>query len=62
LAGCSGALIPRAENFAFAAGLSLLRDCLANRFVQGFVLHLGADSLPLGDRIWAVPLAGPWSE
>jgi predicted AAA+ superfamily ATPase len=45
-----------------AAGLAFLRDRLGDRFRQGVVLHLGADTLPLGDRISAVPLAGLWSD
>lgn len=45
-----------------AAGLSLLRDRLGKRFRLGVVLHLGPESLPLGDRISAVPLAGLWSD
>lgn len=43
-----------------AAGLSLLRDRLGERFRLGVLLHLGPDSIPLGDRISAVPLAGLW--
>jgi uncharacterized protein len=43
-----------------AAGLSLLRDKLGNRFRQGIVLHLGPESIPLGERISAVPLASLW--
>jgi uncharacterized protein len=45
-----------------AAGLSLLRDRLGKRFRQGVVLHLGSESLPLGSRISAVPLASLWSD
>ncbi len=45
-----------------AAGLALLRDRLGDRFRQGFVLHLGPETVPLGDRISAVPLAGLWSD
>ncbi len=45
-----------------AAGLRLLRDRLGERFRQGFVLHLGSESLPLGDRISAVPLTSLWSD
>jgi len=45
-----------------AAGLRLLRDRLGSRFRLGLVLHLGPTSIPLGDRIEAVPLAGLWSD
>jgi predicted AAA+ superfamily ATPase len=43
-----------------AAGLTLLREKLGDRFRQGVVLHLGAESTPLGERISAVPLASLW--
>jgi len=44
------------------AGLRILRDRLGKRFRLGLVLHLGPDSIPLGDRIEAVPLASLWSD
>jgi hypothetical protein len=44
-----------------AAGLSLLRERLGNRFRLGVLLHLGPESIPLGERIQAVPLAGLWT-
>lgn len=44
------------------AGLRLLRDRLGDRFRLGLLLHLGAETTPLGDRISAVPLASLWSE
>jgi predicted AAA+ superfamily ATPase len=43
-----------------ASGLRLLRDKLGERFQQGLLLHLGADSIPVGERIAAVPLAALW--
>lgn len=43
-----------------AAGLRLLQDRLGERFRLGLVLHLGPDSIPLGERIWAAPLAALW--
>ena len=43
-----------------AAGLRLLRDRLGTRFRRGIVLHLGPESVPLGERIAAVPLAALW--
>ena len=45
-----------------ASGLALLRDRLGERFRLGLLLHLGPDTVPLGDRISAVPLAGLWSD
>lgn len=44
------------------SGLSLLRDRLGDRFRCGILLHLGAETIPLGDRISAVPLVGLWSD
>lgn len=43
-----------------AGGLKLLRDRLGDRFRQGLLLHLGATSIPFGDRISAIPLAALW--
>lgn len=42
------------------AGLRRLRDKLKARFKAGAVLYTGERTLPFGDRIWAVPLAGLW--
>jgi hypothetical protein len=44
------------------SGLTQLRDQLGERFRLGILLHLGPDTIPLGDRISAVPLAGLWSD
>lgn len=49
---------PRAADFK---GLSHLRDHLGSRFKAGVVLHTGADTLPFGDRLAAVPVSGLWS-
>jgi uncharacterized protein len=43
------------------AGLRFLRDKLGSRFKAGVVLYTGSNTLELGDRIWAVPLAGLWT-
>jgi predicted AAA+ superfamily ATPase len=43
-----------------ASGLRLLRDKLGDRFRHGLLLHLGPDSIPIGERIAAVPLAAIW--
>lgn len=41
-------------------GLVKLRDARSDSFVAGVVLYTGADTKPLGDRIWAVPVSGLW--
>ncbi|MFT4035549.1 MAG: hypothetical protein QM679_08235 [Patulibacter sp.] len=41
-------------------GLRYLRDRLGERFVAGAVLHAGAATLPISDRIWALPLSALW--
>lgn len=43
-----------------AKHLMMLRDKLKNRFVTGLVVHAGSQTLPLGDRIWAVPVSALW--
>lgn len=45
-----------------ARHLELLRDSLGDRFTTGVVIHTGAHSLPLGDRLWAVPISALWRE
>ena len=49
---------PKAGDFS---GLRHLRDKLGPRFKNGVVLHTGADTLPFGDRLAAIPIAGLWS-
>jgi len=41
-------------------GLELLRTKLGARFKAGIVVYSGEHTLPMGDRIWALPLAGLW--
>ncbi len=41
-------------------GLELLRAKLGDRFKAGIVVYSGAHTLPMADRIWAVPLSGLW--
>jgi uncharacterized protein len=43
------------------AGLRYLRGKLGPRFKAGAVLHTGADALPFGDRLAALPVSGIWS-
>jgi hypothetical protein len=49
---------PRKSDFS---GLAHLRDALGDRFTAGVVLNTGAETLPFGERLWAVPVAGLWS-
>lgn len=44
------------------SGLTQLRDQIGERFRVGLLVHLGPETVPMGDRISAVPLAGLWSE
>ena len=41
-------------------GLRLLRDKLGQRFKAGIVVYSGEHTLPLGDRLWALPISGLW--
>nr|NLI50186.1 ATP-binding protein [Propionibacterium sp.] len=43
-----------------AAHLAWLRDHLGDAFRRGVVLHTGASTFPLGDRLWAAPIATLW--
>ncbi|MDR1513316.1 MAG: DUF4143 domain-containing protein [Propionibacteriaceae bacterium] len=43
-----------------ARHLAWLRDATSDVFVRGFVLHTGAMTFPLGDRLWALPIAALW--
>lgn len=44
------------------AGLRYLRDKLGTRFKAGALLYTGAETLPFGDRLAAVPLGGLWTD
>jgi predicted AAA+ superfamily ATPase len=41
--------------------LTALRDARGKRFKSGIVIHAGEQTIPLGDRLWAVPYAGLWA-
>ncbi|MEA2167258.1 MAG: uncharacterized protein QOF76_558 [Solirubrobacteraceae bacterium] len=41
--------------------LERLRDARAASFKAGIIIHAGAQTTPLGDRLWAVPFSGLWS-
>ena len=43
-----------------ARGLRLLRDKLGQRFKTGVVVYSGEHTLPIDDRIWALPISGLW--
>jgi uncharacterized protein len=43
-------------------GLRLLRDSLGRRFKAGVVVYSGGHTLPIGDRLWALPLSGLWHD
>lgn len=40
--------------------LAWLRDRIGSRFRRGIVLHTGTTTYPLGDRLWAMPIAALW--
>lgn len=37
-----------------------MRDRLGDRFTVGLVIHAGTQTLPLGERVWAVPVSALW--
>jgi len=41
-------------------GLRVLRDNLGERFKTGVVVYSGEHTLPIDDRIWAMPISGLW--
>lgn len=43
------------------AGLRALRALAGEDFVCGIVLHSGWQTVPFGERLWAVPLSALWS-
>ena len=49
-----------AVNSSDTRGLRLLRDKLGARFKGGAVVYCGENTLPLGARIWALPVSGLW--
>jgi predicted AAA+ superfamily ATPase len=40
--------------------LERLRDARSSSFRAGVIIHAGAETVPLGDRLWAVPFSGLW--
>lgn len=45
-----------------ARTLATFRDAHPDRFTVGIVLHAGRRVLPLGDRLWAVPVGSLWRD
>jgi predicted AAA+ superfamily ATPase len=43
------------------AGLRHLREQVGERMVGGAILYAGADTLPFGERTWAIPLQALWA-
>lgn len=41
--------------------LSHLRDQLGDLFACGIVINTGSETLPFGDRLWAMPMSGLWN-
>jgi uncharacterized protein len=41
--------------------METLRAALGARFKAGVLLYTGAQTVPLGDRLWAVPISGLWA-
>ncbi len=39
-----------------------LRDSIGGRFRAGVLVCTGTQTIPLGDRLWAVPISGLWAE
>jgi uncharacterized protein len=43
-----------------ASTIAKLRDARGERFKAGVVIYTGAQTVPLGKRIWALPVSGLW--
>ena len=41
-------------------GLEFMRDQFGERFVRGILLYTGEQTLPFGDRLWAMPVDALW--
>jgi hypothetical protein len=55
---CKAAATVRSSDYR---PMTKLRDERGERFVAGAVLYTGPDTVPLGDRIWAVPVSALWA-
>ncbi|MGH3912276.1 MAG: ATP-binding protein [Pseudonocardiaceae bacterium] len=45
-----------------ARTLAVFRDRFGTRFTVGLVIHTGTHTLPLGERLWAVPVSALWRD
>jgi uncharacterized protein len=43
------------------AVLAKLRDYLGEQFTAGVIIHAGEQTIPAGDRLWALPVSGLWA-
>jgi uncharacterized protein len=43
------------------AVLAKLRDYLGEQFTAGVIIHTGEQTIPAGDRLWALPVSGLWA-
>lgn len=41
--------------------MAKIRDARSKDFRAGFLIHAGAQTVPLGDRLWAVPISALWA-
>ena len=41
--------------------MAKIRDARSEDFRAGFLIHAGAQTVPLGDRLWAVPISALWA-
>ena len=41
--------------------MATIRDARPKRFKAGFLIYSGEQTVPLGDRLWAVPVSGLWT-
>lgn len=44
------------------SGLKKLSTLAGKKFIAGVVLYDGTDTLPIGDRLWAVPISTLWKD
>ncbi|HEY5195423.1 MAG TPA: hypothetical protein VIJ51_00180 [Solirubrobacteraceae bacterium] len=47
----------RARDFS---GLAHIRERVGTRLVAGLILYAGQQTLPFGERLWAVPVQALW--
>jgi uncharacterized protein len=41
--------------------MAKIRDARSKDFRAGPLIHAGAQTVPLGDRLWAVPISALWA-